>query len=91
MSKPDNPQINYCKAYLLSQLADYPGWPDDAPDQTGPAGVVFVHSDYQVRTGPEPDDPVIFAALSADWKTFCRDQLLFDQARAEVLAEQPGN
>lgn len=45
----------------------------DGPDEP----VVFLREDYVVAATPFPDAAVLFDAVTADWKRFCRERLGF--------------
>lgn len=84
MNESTSPVIRYCKAYMDEQLQKYPGWPDGTNSSSETPGVVFLHSDYVVRNGPEADAEIVHEDDSEAWLEFCRDHLLFDQSLAEI-------
>jgi hypothetical protein len=93
----------YCKAYLLSQLRNFPGWTEaaenarvDDPDTKSPAprplsgeSIVYLQEDFTVTDGVFPGENVLFANVTAEWEHFCRDELDFypERERQDSSAE----
>lgn len=78
---------SYYKAYRLSDLRQYHGWPDDTLTSqeavfngggSGEDQVVFLREDYAVISNPfAEDEEPLFSSSSAQWQRFCRDVLGF--------------
>ncbi|MYW90022.1 ankyrin repeat domain-containing protein [Amycolatopsis rubida] len=65
----------YCRAYPLSAVRAYPGWPEDAGERT--EEFVYLHDDFTVTAAIWPGEDVVFAAVTPEWERFCRDELGF--------------
>ena len=83
-------QRPYARAYLLSELRQFPGWVETlaAPEQTaGAAGqgdqpaaddpVVFLHHDLTVTSSMWHGEDVVFAKVTPEWQEFCSRSLGF--------------
>ncbi|MPQ96892.1 hypothetical protein GB931_02930 [Modestobacter sp. I12A-02628] len=66
----------YCRAYPIGRLRAAPGWRDDAADLDD-AAIVFVHDDLTVTRDMWRDEDVLYADVSAEWTSFCAEQLGF--------------
>lgn len=77
-------RFEYSKAYPAQQLAAYALW-SPAEDGRDPSAILFLHADHVVRSGPSIDDKVVFEDGSAEWKTFCREQLNFGAALDNLM------
>ena len=72
----------YCKAVSLEELRRFPGWPgagreDGAGEKSQGEDVVFIHQDFTVTRLMWHGEDVIFAGVTPEWETFCRDVLKF--------------
>ena len=83
----------YCKAVVLKQARQYPGWsesrinwkqpqnderPEGATDTLAEDDVVFLHSDLTVTQSMWPGENVIFNQVTPDWEKYCREALKFN-------------
>jgi hypothetical protein len=78
---------SYYKAYLLSDLSRYSGWPGDVTaSQVSEADtvevdddpVVYLQDDYAVVGNPFAEDETpLFSSSSAEWRRFCHEELAF--------------
>jgi len=87
--KPARPQRQYCKAYHLGELRQYPGWTEGqinwkkkANGQGGEIdfaeeSVVFIHQDFTVTESMWHNENVIFNQVTSDWEAFCASALDF--------------
>ena len=69
--------INYCRAYLVRDLAAYPGWRESDGAGMNPDDVCYVHEDFRVTADASPDGRRLLDAASAEWRDFCINQLGF--------------
>jgi hypothetical protein len=76
---------NYCKAYPISRLREYPHWtekpvekpaPADAEPET-PERYLFLQQNFVVTDGIFMDQHVVFDAITPEWEEFCRANLEF--------------
>jgi len=90
----------YCKAYLRSELARFPGFPaeEPAPESAEPAegeesddGVVFIHDDYTVTKAIWRGEDVVFDAVTDEWRRFCTEELGFAVPTDLDLVPGPGS
>lgn len=73
----------YCKAYLLEDLRLCEDWAtlvSSEESQLESETVVYLHDDYHVTQGINPDDNIIFDEVTSEWKQYCRERLNFDVA-----------
>jgi hypothetical protein len=82
--KPSRPERQYCKAYYLRDLRQYPGWSEERIDcdkngdeQLRENAVVFVHQDLTVTASMWHAENVLFNKVNADWEAFCANSLHF--------------
>lgn len=72
----------YCRAYLLRELREFPGWQDVPGEDGAPLGddtVVYLWDDLSVVTTPViPEGPVLREAGGDDWERFCTQTLRFE-------------
>jgi hypothetical protein len=89
--KPVRPPTEYCKAYYLRDLRQYPAltesrinWKDD--QEGGDSGgdgpfpedkLVFIHQDFTVTESMWHDENVIFNTVDEGWQEFCLNTLKF--------------
>ena len=75
------PMHPYCRAYMLSALRQYPGWREAAATATTGArsddDIVFVHDDLTVTASVWPDEDVVFAEVTDEWRRFLEEELDF--------------
>ncbi|ACU37550.1 ankyrin repeat domain-containing protein [Actinosynnema mirum] len=72
----------YCRAYPLSALRAYRGWPSEAEKSArgGPPdgeAIGYVHDDFTVTTSMWPGEDVLLAEVTPEWKRFCSRELGF--------------
>jgi hypothetical protein len=74
VEKRDVAPRKYCKAYRVSDLRKFDGWPqlDAATREVG-----YLHESYQVTASMWPDEDVLFDGHSVAWHRFCREELAF--------------
>lgn len=86
----------YCRAYPLSDLTRFPGWPasaqaaaeaasDDKADD-GEEPTVFIHDDLTVTRSIWHGEDVIFDDVTDDWRRFCTEKLGFSVPRERDMA-----
>lgn len=90
--KPKRPERQYCKAYHLGDLKEFPGWSESrinwrqvkSSHASGQADeaftdqtIVFLHQDFTVTESMWPDENVIFNQVTQEWKEFCVNKLKF--------------
>jgi hypothetical protein len=87
--KPARPQRQYCKAFHLADLRQYPAWREAQinwkkkdPDQGGKPSfaadsIVFIHQDLTVTESMWHNENVIFNKVDPDWEAFCASTLKF--------------
>jgi hypothetical protein len=68
----------HTKAYSITRLREFAGWPGD--DQADDA-IVFVHPDFSVRKSSLPADHDLIWAGSEAFKRFCEIELAFTPGR----------
>lgn len=77
----DSPRAEreYCSAYTLDELRQFPGWPSDAEAMDAGAGeaVLYLHHDFTVTRSIWHGEDVVFDEVSPDWKEFCSGSLEF--------------
>lgn len=94
---------SYCKAYLVRDLAAFPGWSPDPtalrPAEEGePAraglhdeDILYLQEDFAVTDGIFLDEHVVFDGTHPEWRAFCEQALGFavppDLAEAVPAAE----
>lgn len=80
----------YVRAYLLSELRQFPGW-DEGQGATGQSAgdvtqegqptpedpVAFLHQDYTVTSSMWPGEDIIFSNVTPEWQEFCTKSLGF--------------
>ncbi|HKQ08255.1 MAG TPA: ankyrin repeat domain-containing protein [Blastocatellia bacterium] len=87
--KPARPPRQYCKAYHLGDLRQYPAWSEgrinwkQKPNGQGSEAafdeesVVFIHQDFTVTESMWHNENVIFNQVTPDWEAFCVGTLQF--------------
>jgi hypothetical protein len=81
----------FCKAYPAERVLVYPGVQEHLASRNREltdCPVVYVHDDLVVRAGVFPDDEVIYADTSDDWKQFCSGDLAFVDPYAATVKPQ---
>jgi hypothetical protein len=78
----------YCKAFLASDLCEFPGWVDPSPplsesggaDGDPPDGsdVYYLHENYVVTRGIYTDEQIVFDRVTPEWVEFCVNVLKFE-------------
>jgi len=84
------PDRQYAKAYRLSELRQFPAWPEGQlrlkhDHKPAPADgyavsndpVVFIHQDLTVTSSMWHDEEVVFDAVTPEWREFCQSVLRF--------------
>lgn len=87
----ESPMRSYMKAYYLRDLRRYGGWDESRFDaSTLPEGepeerailtddsIVYLGDDYRVTRDVFDESPVIFDAVTEEWRAFCHDTLGFE-------------
>jgi len=73
----------YCAAYRLEDIRRYFEQNENSAEQAGEHqnlaadDIVFLHHDYKVTKSMWPNEDVIFADESQQWKDFCTNELQF--------------
>jgi len=89
----------FCKAYLLSQLREFPGWQEklaslrpsasaesrktDSDGKLDDSEFFYLQENYIVTDGIFKDEHIVFDDVTEDWKQFCNSKLGFDKAQDE--------
>jgi len=88
--KNSRPQRDYCRAYVLKDLRQFPGWTESRinwkdADEGGEAeggdqglsdeDIVFLHDDSTVTQSMWRDRNIIFNQVSPEWQEFCTNTL----------------
>ena len=84
----------YCKAYLLKQLREFPGWsekiqtvkrkhpaPGQNADEAQPLtddSIVYLQENYVVTAGIFQDEDIIFDQVTSEWMEYCKSVLNFE-------------
>jgi hypothetical protein len=72
----------YCRAYVLGDLRQFPAWDDVAGTDGTPLAddtIVYIWDDLTVVTNPVvPDSNVLWNTVNEEWAAFCRDNLRFE-------------
>lgn len=91
---------NYCKAYLASELRQFPGWSetipplvvrkemgsnDNPPTKADEAQYFFLHEDFTVTAGIFRNQQVTFNQVTDTWKEFCKTVLKFEPSINSVF------
>lgn len=85
------PERQYCKAYQLAALRQFPDWKENITNGTengngaanGSGGqfaeddIVFLHQDFTVTRSMWHNEDVIFDQVTPEWKEFCTNVLDF--------------
>jgi len=82
------PERQYCKAYQVSALRQFPDWKENnsngaenngngSADEFAEDDVVFLHQDFTVTRSMWHNEDVIFDQVSPEWKEFCANVLEF--------------
>lgn len=86
------PDREYCKAYYLKDLRQFPAWSESRPDQADGRdsgepvrqggeldddSIVFIHHDFTVTASMRRGENVIFDKVSPEWQQFCSGRLEF--------------
>jgi ankyrin repeat protein len=64
----------YCKAYPLSELRRFPGFPEAGSDEE----IAFLHDDLTVTKSMWPGEDVIYDDVTEEWARFCTEELRFE-------------
>ena len=90
--KNSRPKRDYCRAYVLSDLRQFPGWTESRINwkensDNGDAGsdsqalsdndIVFLHDDSTVTQSMWRNRNIIFNQVSPEWQEFCANTLNF--------------
>jgi len=75
----------YCRAYLLQELRQFPGWQAGVTNEPASAGrepltdnsMLFLHRDFTVTRSVWAGEQVVFSAATDGWQTFCENVLNF--------------
>jgi len=75
----------YCRAYLLEELRQFPGWQAGLTKESETAGleplvddsIVFLHRNLAVTRSLWPGEQVVFSSATKDWQKFCDNVLHF--------------
>lgn len=87
----------YVKAYQASALQQFVDFPHGTPatgtaihdSQDGAAAdVLYLHSDFTVRTGIYEDAPIVFQDAGPRWREFCTRELGFQVPDWEAEARE---
>ncbi|MCW2917366.1 MAG: hypothetical protein JWN52_5434 [Actinomycetia bacterium] len=83
----------YSKAYQLSEIRRFPGWPGDAQAQLPDGEIVYLCDDFSVLADPIEGHETLFSSDSAEWREFCVNILEFaiPEDLAFVRAEPAGD
>ena len=90
-AKSLRPQRQYCKAYNLEDLRQFPSWTEaridlkddedgrkaDEPDGAMNDKIVFLHQDFTVTRSMWRNENVIFNRVDSEWRDFCVNTLGF--------------
>ncbi|MFD5823969.1 ankyrin repeat domain-containing protein [Lentzea sp. NPDC060358] len=73
----------YCRAYPLNAVRAYRGWPWEADESVRDGSreggaIVYVHDDFTVTSSIWPDEDVLLAEVTVEWKRFCLQELGFE-------------
>jgi hypothetical protein len=79
-------RLRYCKAYRISDLAEFAGWPSELASGRE---IAFLHEDFRVTLDPWGDPVDGVDPELADWREFCKSQLKFFLPD-DVAAARPG-
>jgi uncharacterized protein len=66
----------YCRAYPVSRLRAFEGWPDLGGDLDDDA-VVYLHDDLTVTREMWHGEEILLAEVSDAWRRYCTEQLAF--------------
>jgi uncharacterized protein len=89
--KLQRPERQYCKAYHLKSLRQFPAWTEskinwshktngEGPDVVEPFSdddIVFLHQDFTVTRSMWLNEDVIFNQVTPEWEQFCAGVLAF--------------
>jgi hypothetical protein len=91
-AKSLRPDREYCKAYHLEELRQFPAWSEPKTNSTTDKGlreadqqekgfdddsIVFIHQDFTVTASMRRGENVIFDRVSPEWQQFCSGRLGF--------------
>ena len=71
----------YCKAYHLSDLRQFSGWQettDESEPELTDETICYLWDDFTVVRSPIQEKGIIFADVTPEWQTFCKQTLLFE-------------
>lgn len=75
------PQRPWARAYLLSELRQFPAWSDTdetkEDETTSEPRVVFLHHDLTVTSSMWHNENVVFDNVTPEWQEFCQNVLGF--------------
>ena len=93
----------YCKAYLLKQLREFPGWSEKIQtikrknpaagqnaDEAQPLtdeSIVYLQENYVVTGGIFIDEEVLFDQVTPEWMEYCKSVLKFELP--DYLTKEP--
>ncbi len=96
----------YCKAYKLSQLQNFPDWKikienggtngketerkSQTAEKYSGGDFLFLHDSYIVTEGIFEDKNIIFDNVTPAWKKFCKEQLKFEIPTFESVQPEMG-
>jgi hypothetical protein len=71
---------NYCKAYLLKDLSQFPQWKKNADVQIQEfkdEDILYLQENYVVTDGIFLNENIVFNNVTPDWIDFCTNSLNF--------------
>jgi hypothetical protein len=67
----------YCKAYLLSNIRQFPEWENDKASAMADDAIIYLQEDYSVTEDVFMDEKILFDGGGESWKEFCVNELQF--------------
>jgi hypothetical protein len=77
----------YCKVYPITKLREFDKWTEKS--ELNEADYLYLQEDYTVTDGIFIDENTIFAEVTPEWITFCKNHLNFDAPVYETAAARP--
>jgi len=75
----------YCKVYPIAKLREFDKWSEI--QGLTEADYLYLQEDYTVTDGIFIDENTIFADVTPEWITFCKNHLNFDIPVYETAAQ----
>ncbi|MBF2002247.1 MAG: hypothetical protein IGS38_16190 [Synechococcales cyanobacterium M58_A2018_015] len=68
----------YCKAYLVKQLRQYPHWGETTETPLSEDDVLYLQENYVVTANIFKDEQIVFDQVTPEWTEFCHTVLQFE-------------